>query len=432
MMERWPAAFSDEPTEPLQTLFGRVIDDSNHLHHPRFMGHQVAAPVPAAALAEFVAAFLNNGMAVYEMGPATSVMERQLARFLAARLQMPASADAVFTSGGSLGNLTALLAARQARAGFDVWHEGAREGASLAVLVGGHTHYSVKRAVQVMGLGADAAVSVPVDERFRMRADALTDALKRAEDGGRRVFAVVASAGSTATGAHDRLEPVADFCERHALWMHVDAAHGGSAAFSARYRSRLAGIERADSVVWDLHKLALLPALVTAVVFKEQSRSYAAFAQEASYLFAGRPPQEEWMNSAVRTLECTKRMMVLEMWAVLSACGEKLLEDYVDHTYALATSLASRIASDSELELAVDPETNIVCFRHLPPGVTGEELDAHNARVRERLVEGGEVYIVQTRLPAGLFLRVTLMNALTDDGDLERMIAAVKIAAGRS
>lgn len=197
---------------------------------PRYVGHQVSAPLPQAALASLASALLNNGMAVYEMGPVATGMERAVLGWLASRLGLPASADGVLTSGGSVGNLTGLLAARNARAGFGIWKAGAQAGPPLAVLVSEEAHYSVRRAAQLMGLGEAGAVRVETDARYRLRPEALDAALAAATREGRRVFAVVASACSTATGAFDPLDQVADFCEPQGLWLHVDAAHGGSAA----------------------------------------------------------------------------------------------------------------------------------------------------------------------------------------------------------
>src|SRR5262249_25965069 len=154
---------------------------------------------------------------------------------------------------------------------------------------------------------------VPVDDRFRMQPEALAQAKREAEERGRKVIAVVASAGSTATGAFDPLDAIADFCAAHGLWLHVDGAHGARAMLSPTHRARLAGLSRADSIVWDAHKMMMMPALVTAVLFRDGKRSYQAFAQEASYLFEERSLDDEWHNAATRTLECTKLMMGMKL-----------------------------------------------------------------------------------------------------------------------
>ena len=421
----WPA-----PGAELGALLARVIERSNHLHHPGYVGHQVTPPLPAAALCDLVGSLLNNGTAVYEMGPVTTALERLLIRFMATTLGMPAGADGVFTSGGSAGNLTALLAARQARAGFDVWTTGSAGGPPLAFLCSEQAHYSLSRALQIMGLGAQAAWPVPVDDRFRLDATALPAAHRGAQAAGRRVIGVVASACSTATGAFDPLPAIADFCERHSLWLHVDGAHGATVAFSDRHRTLLAGIERADSVVWDAHKLMLMPALVTAVLFRDGRRSYEAFAQQASYLFADVAPEQQWFNLAGRTLECTKSMMALKLYAGLALHGPGFFGQYIDGLFALAQAFADAIAHAPDFELALRPQANIVCFRYRPAGLApGPTLDKQQAHIRQRLLEDGSFYLVQTGLPTGLHLRTTLLNPFTTIAHLHDLLSTIRKSA---
>jgi L-2,4-diaminobutyrate decarboxylase len=426
----WETPFSEAPdSDPraLGSLLARVIAESNHLHHPRYVGHQVTAPLPAAALADLASALLNNSMAVYEMGPSATAIERAVIRFLASRLGYGPGADGVLTHGGSIGNLTALLAARQAKAGFDAWTDGSAAGPPLAVLGSAQAHYCVARAAQIMGWGKGGFVPVPVDDRFRLRPEALDAAFARAVDAGRRPIAVAASACSTATGSFDPLPEIASFCEERGLWLHVDGAHGASAALSEKTRHLVAGIERADSVVWDAHKMMLVPGLVTAVLFRDGARSYEAFAQEASYLFEGADPAEEWFNIGTRTLECTKRMLGVQLYAVLAIHGTKYFGDYVAEMFDRAARFAERLAREPDFELALPPQCNIVCFRHRPEGAT--DLDALQATLRRRLIEDGSFYLVQTRLPAGIFLRVTIINPATTDTDLDALIYRLREAA---
>ncbi|HSP19114.1 MAG TPA: pyridoxal-dependent decarboxylase, partial [Myxococcaceae bacterium] len=283
-LEQWPAALPETPGLSLAELMTPVLAGSNHLHHPRYVGHQVTAPLPSSALIHLASALLNNGTAVFEMGPVSAPLERRALAWMAQQAGFPAGADGVLTSGGSVGNLTALLAARQAVTGRDVWDEGLAGGKPLAILVPDETHYCVKRAAQILGLGKAGIVSIPVDERFKLRPEALPATFEAAERAGRQVFAVVASAGSTSTGAFDPLDAVADFCRARGLWLHVDGAHGAAAVLSPRYAHLAAGIGRADSLVWDAHKMMLLPALLTAVLFRDARRSYEAFSQRADYL----------------------------------------------------------------------------------------------------------------------------------------------------
>jgi L-2,4-diaminobutyrate decarboxylase len=281
-----------------------------------------------------------------------------------------------------------------------------------------------------MGLGAESAWAVPVDDQFRLRAEALPEARRAAEAAGRKVIAVVASAGATATGSFDPLEPVAAFAAEAGLWLHVDGAHGAALALSPRHRHLLRGIERADSVVWDAHKLLLMPALVTAVIFREGRRSHQAFAQEASYLFADVPPEEQWFNYAGRTLECTKLMMSLKLYATLATQGPQLLTEYVERQLAQAAAFADLLTDAGDFDLAVRPACNIVCFRYRPAGVPeGEPLDRLQTQLRQRILETGSFYLVQTRLPRGVYLRVTLLNPATTTNDLDSLLHTIREAA---
>ncbi len=418
MAAAWPADFSPEGGEVLNTLMARIIREANHLHHPRYIGHQVPGPLPVAALCDMVASFLNNGMAVYEMGMSGTAMERSVIRWMARSLGFGEPADGVLTSGGSVGNLTGLLAARQAQAERF-------PDALPAVLVSDQAHYSVLRAARIMGLGREGVETVPSDAGFHMRADLLGECLKRAEARGRKVIAVVASACSTAAGAYDPLERVAEFCEQNGLWLHVDAAHGGAACLSERYRPLLKGIERADSVVWDAHKMLLMPALVSSVIFRNGLHSYIAFEDKASYLFE-RAGQEEWFNLGHRTIECTKWMSCLKVYAALRCFGTRLFGEYIEYSYDLARRFAEMLRAEPDFELATEPESNIVCFRYLPEGVT--HPDALQAAIRKRLISDGSFYIVQTQLRTGLHLRTTIINPYTEEGHLRGLLEAVRAA----
>ncbi|CAM4026411.1 pyridoxal-dependent decarboxylase [Corallococcus sp. ZKHCc1 1396] len=430
--ERFATPFPEEPSaEPAGAfahLMARVLEGSHHLHHPRYVGHQVTAPLPLAALCDGVSSLLNNGMAVYEMGPIATAMEHHVLAWMASRLGLPDTTRGVLTSGGSAGNLTALLAARQAKAGFDAWNGGAHAGPPLTVLVPRSAHYCLARAVRIMGWGEGGLTPVDVDASFRVRPDALEGALQGALRQGRKPIAVVASAGSTATGAFDPLEPVADFAREHDLWFHVDGAHGAAASLSAKYRARVKGIERADSVVWDAHKGLLMPALVTAVLFRDGARSFDAFSQEAHYLFHvddARP----FSDVGLRTLECTKEMMALKLYTCLSVLGTRLFEEAVTASYDQAQAFAGMLTAAPDFQLALPPDCNIVCFRHTPAHVPPEDWDALQVRLREALVTSGKFYLVQTRLPDGVYLRTTLIHPLTRDADLEALLETLRGAA---
>ncbi len=412
-----------------EELARRALEGAIQLHHPRFLGHQVTPPLPVAALAELLTAFLNQSLAVYEMSPAATAIEAAVVRWMAGALRLGERADGLLTSGGSLGNLTALLAARRAYTGHDVWHEGSAGGPRLALLASAEAHYSVSRAARIMGLGREGVVALAGDERLKLRPEALGPALDEASRRGLTVFALVANACSTAAGVYDPLEPLADFCRAKGLWLHVDGAHGAAAALSPRYRALVRGIERADSVVWDAHKMLLQPSLVTGVLFREGARAGETFSQEASYLL-GRSAASEPHNLSHRTLECTKPALGLRLYATLLVHGEALLADHVTAAYDRARELAALLEASPDFELALPPESNIVCFRHRPPGLADEEaLDAHQERLRRALLERGELYLVQARVRGRLHLRTTLLQPFTRARDLAALLDALRAAA---
>lgn len=421
LYEEWTQDLENHANSDFNDWCQKVITDSIHLHDPGYMGHQVSPPLPETALAELLAALLNNGVGVYEMGSPAVAMERVVIKHLANQLGFGAAADGILTSGGTLGNLTALLAARQIMGDSeDLWNSGSRE--RLGIMVSGEAHYSISRAVKIMGWGELGLVKVPVDDQFRMDAGSLAARLSEAQEKGIRVVGVVGNACSTATGSFDPLNEIADFCQEHNLWFHVDAAHGGGAVYSQKYRYLLEGIHRADSVVVDFHKMPMCPALVTGVVFKNGSHSYKAFAQKASYLWE--QEDETWYNLGKRTFECTKDMKALKVYAILRKYGTALFEEIIDRQFDLGKTFAALLKERSSFEVLTEPRCNIVCFRYLPK--EWNQANAVNQHIRKQLLKNGNKYIVQTTIEGKLFLRTTLMNVFTTAGHLEELLDEIE------
>jgi len=417
-LHSWQADFSNSPQLSINQFFDRVLMESMHIHHPRYVGHQVAAPAPVAALAGLLSGFLNNGMAVYEMGPASSAIERMVMKQVASKVDYDDSAGGIMTSGGTLANLTALLTARQIKTKNKAWEEGVNK--QLAIMVSEEAHYCVDRAVKIMGWGEAGIIRIPVDQMYRMRTDLLQSYLIQAKQEGKQVIAIVASACSTSTGSYDDLAETAHFCQQHNLWLHVDGAHGAAVAFSSKYRSLVKGISQADSITLDFHKMLMTPALTTGLLFKDESHSFATFAQQASYLLS--KEKTDWYNSGKRTIECTKRMMSIQVYALLRTYGWQLWDDNVTQLYDLAARFAAMIQQRNTLDLALSPQANIVCFRYAPSRISASQLNVLNVQIRQQILEEGKFYIVQTRLKEEIFLRVALMNPFTTEAMLNDLL----------
>jgi L-2,4-diaminobutyrate decarboxylase len=425
------AAWSDGfagGSDPL-ALWSAVVDRAHHLHHPRSVGHQVPPPHAVAALTDLLANTLNNSAAIYEMGPVATAVERRVVRWMCDHLGFPAQSEGLLTSGGSLGNLTALLAMRQVQAGYDVWQTGQSADSRFAVLVGAQTHYCVERAVRVLGWGADGFIPVATDPAtHRMDPSALPVALREAERRGRKVLGVVASACSTSTGAIDPLAAIADFCEAQQLWFHVDGAHGASFVVSPRERRKLAGIERADSVVWDAHKTLLCSSLVTGVLFRRGAHVNASFAPAAEYLFVADDAEVADLDLGRRTLECTKPAFGLKLYVTLATLGEDKIARYLEHVVDMVAGFAAAVDAAPDFELAHRPDANILCFRHVPAGIA--DLDQHQADVRRALVASGRFYITRTSLGGQTWLRCTVLHPETRLEDLLALLDAIRAVGG--
>ncbi len=426
------AAQFDEPLPqdgaPLAQVVGRlrdeVIADANRLYHPRYMGHQVSAPLPAAIWTESVTAALNQSLAVAEMSPTGTALEHRVVRWLCDLVGFGAASGGTLTSGGTEATLAGLLAARSA-AIPNVWTNGV--GASPPVVVcGEHAHYAVSRAVGMMGLGMQHLVAIPSRD-WRMDTQALERALDELAQQGRAVMAVVATAGSTATGSFDDLEAIGTLCETRGLWLHVDGAHGASALLSQRHRHRLRGLERARSIAWDPHKMMLLPLSAGVVLVREERDLESAFSQQAPYLFHGGDGARVW-DQGVRSFLCSRRADVLKLWVVLQRYGARGLGEVYDALCDVAMAMHRQLAAHPAFEVLHEPESNILCFRWIGDGTVDDAaLDAINRELRERYNRSGAGWITATELGGRRVLRVTIMNVRTTVDDTAEVIDGLAV-----
>lgn len=403
----------------LKDFISSILAHTIHTHHPRYVGHQVTSPAPPTILTAMLGALLNNGMAVYEMGMAPTALERIVTDRLCQQIGYDKNSRGLLTSGGTLANLTALLMARQSRVSYDVWQEGLQN--RLGILVSEEAHYCVDRAAKIMGLGEAGILSVPVTKGYSMDINAMREVYQKAITSGIEVFALVGSAPSTATGIYDPLEEQAAFAKENGLWFHVDAAHGGAAIFSNEYQHLMRGAERADSVVIDGHKMMLMPTLTTALLYKNGRDGHQTFSQKASYLLED-TSEEDWYNGAKRTFECTKTMTSLHWYLLMELYGIAVFDEYVTRQYDLARRFAELIEADPDFELGLHPQSNIVCFRYIKTGMAEEEINQLNAKIRQKALEEGRFYLVQTRLKEKQFLRCTLMNPFTTPEHLQELL----------
>ena len=427
------AARFDEPlpqgSRPVEAIIRRlrseVISDSNHLYHPHYVGHQVSAPLPIAVWMEAVTAALNQSAAVFEMSPVGTVIEHRVVSWMCELAGFGAEhgAGGTLTTGGTEATFTALLAARAA-AVPDAWTNGVGSDPPL-LLCGEHTHYAVTRAAGELGIGMRNVV--PIRSRdYTMDPDALRQAIDSlVHGGGRRIMAVIATAGSTPTGSFDDIAAIATLCEPHGIWLHIDGAHGAAALLSSKHRYRLDGIERAKSIALDPHKMMLMPLQAGMLLMRHEHELQGAFTQRAPYIFHGPDGERTW-DQGTRSFLCSRRVDAFKLWVALQRYGADGLGEIYDRLCDIARYMWGAVEDRPDFEPLHEPECNILCFRYLGDGSLGDDaLDQLNRDLRDRYNRSGEGWITGTTLDGRRVLRVTIMNPRTSTTDVDDILSGL-------
>ena len=341
----------------------QVIARSVHTNHPRFVNQNYAGADPLAVVGDWLGAALNTAHTTYEIAPVFMAIERALLDKLARLIGFDPPGDhppGLVCAGGSLAGLHALQLARHARRPSLVMDGG--DETRWRILVSESAHYSAEKIAAVMGLGRRAVQAVATDPSGAMALDALDAALDENGD----VLAVVATAGTTVTGAFDPIEAIADRCTDRGIWLHVDGAFGAAALFSPTQRRRCAGIERADSVVWNLHKMAGMTQQCSTLLVREPERIPATFSAGADYLFQ---PDKQFgeHDTGDFTLMCGRRVDVLKAWLTWKGRGDAGMAARVDHAVAIADHVRHRVARRDDLATVVAGDFVNVCLTWVPP-----------------------------------------------------------------
>lgn len=415
----WQQDFAAPGPEELPAFVEKVMSHSIQFHSKGYVGHQVAVTLPITILTSALMAWMNNCTTVYELGMAGNAMEKVVITHLAEKFGYAQGSTGFVASGGSMGNLTALVTARTS-SGVEE-----KDYHRLAIMVSSEAHYSVERAAQIMGIPTQNIIKLPVGADYGARTELLEEYYQRAVAQGKLVFCVVGCACTTSVGAFDDLEAIGDFAEKHQIWFHVDGAHGGPVVFSEKYRHLIRGIEKSDSLIMDFHKMMMTPPLSTAVLYNTRNHKISEFSPKAAYLWRDQL-SEEWWNSAKHTLECTKPITILHTYAIMKFYGDEIYQQNVDTLFDLGQEFAAMVTAWEDMELALEPKSNIVCFRYRPGAGDPDQI---NQKIAEKLLADGSYYVVSTTVGGDFYLRVTLMNPFTDWQDLEDLLEKIKAFA---
>ncbi|MEN3337507.1 MAG: aromatic-L-amino-acid/L-tryptophan decarboxylase [Acidobacteriota bacterium] len=406
-------------SDATKLLFGH----STFNGHPRFFGYITSSPSPIGMFGDFLAAALNQNVGAWRLAPLATEIEGQSVRWIAELVGYPTDCGGLLVSGGNLANFVCFVAARAARAGWDVRKEGlAHGGASLLVYASVETHTWIYKAVDLFGLGTDAIRLISTDDEQRMDSSALRQAIQQDVKAGHRPFLVVATAGTVSTGAVDPLPEIAAVCREHDLWFHVDGAYGALAARVPGAPSSLRALHMADSVAVDPHKWLYAPLEAGCVLVRDAERLRGAFSYH--------PPYYHFDSDAVNYFDYgpqnSRGFRALKVWLALKQVGSDGCLTMIGDDILLARHLHQIVSDHPDFE-AVTRNLSIATFRYVPRDLrprlgtssVEEYLDVLNRNLLTALEKSGQAFLSNAVVGGKFLLRACVVNFHTALGDIE-------------
>ena len=429
----------------------RLAGGQMNAQHPRQFGYFTPPPLPVSMMGELLAQMTNQGVDVWHAGPLATFVEEEVVRWLCDLVGYGPDGFGLLTSGGVMANFMGMALARDIHLGRLLGQGRMPRGAMLdgvRVYTSDQTHFSVARALDLLGFPPETLVALPSDERFRLHGAPVAAAVARDRAAGLIPFAVAAVAGSTNTGSVDLVGELADVAAAEDLWLHVDAAYGGGARLSARDRDRVTDLDRADSVTLDPHKWFFQAYDIGGLLVRDGAHLGQVFGGRApEYYRGGETPvtgddghadHGDQLNFYKLSFEGTRRWRALKLWMSWKHLGTDGFGRLIEANDDLAALLARRCAESDDFEaIPAAPELSVVCFRHLPGGreaalnLPSGELDAHQDRLQTALEVSGEGWLTTTRLRGATWLRAGIVNYLSTDADIDGLLETLRRLASR-
>jgi len=438
-----------EPLEQLLDDCRAIIQKSRHNGHPRFFGYVASPSNPPAAFADLIASALNANVTSWRSGPAATEIEHQVIEWLASLIGYSDGNHPAFgllTSGGSMANMTALMMAHRSRSGPDVSSTGLWNVSPMTIYASDQIHMSIPKAADILGLGRAQVRLIPSDDRFRMNAELLREAIAGDLKTGLKPFCVVASAGTVNTGAVDQLDDIAAVANEFNLWFHIDGAYGALAALDETKRPLFRGIERADSISLDPHKWLYVPIDSGCLLFRDEGQARAAFSfDSADYIKVHEQNAAEAFAFWNYGPELSRRFRALKIWLTLRYYGVRRVRSTIAEDVAMAAYLAERIGAASDFELLAAPQLSICCFRYVPESLAtqleslaasgessteiNDQLDQLNTNIMNAVQRGGRAYLSSASIRGKFALRVCITNFRTTRADIDETLEIIREAA---
>lgn len=405
----------------LATLFEQALPVSYTTPGPGYLAYVPGGGLLHAAVADLIADATNRFVGLWRAAPGLVQLETNVILWLCELVGLPAGAGGVLTTGGSLANFSATVAARRDRLG--------ERFADGAIYTSTQAHHSVVKAASLAGFPEGQVRALPVDERFCVRVDAIAAAITADRAAGLRPCMIVGSGGTTNTGAVDDLAALADLAAREGLWFHVDAAYGGCFALTERGRVALRGIERADSITLDPHKGLFLPYGTGALLVRDPPALRRAHAGRADYL----PPMQDdpaFVDFCELSPELSRDFRGLRLWLPFKLCGVDAFVAALDEKLDLAGFAADALRGMADVELVAPPQLSLLAFRHVPPRLAGDlaAINAHNQRLLAAINRRERVFMTPTTIDGVFVLRICVLSFRTHRDRVEAGLEDIKAA----
>ncbi len=422
----------------------RLAGGQMNSQHPRQFGYFTPPPLPVSMMGELLAQMTNQGVDVWHAGPLATFVEEEVVRWLCDLVGFGQDSFGLLTSGGVMANFMGMALARDVHLGRVLGSRRVPRGGMLEgarVYTSDQTHFSIARALDLLGFPPETLVVIPSDARFRLHGAAVAAAVIRDRAAGLTPFAIAAVAGSTNTGSVDLIGELADVAATADLWLHVDAAYGGAARLSTRDRGRVTDLERADSVTVDPHKWFFQAYDIGGLLVRDGSHLAATFGGRApEYYRGGETPTTDdhddhsnQLNFYKLSFEGTRRWRALKLWMSWKHLGTEGFGRLVEANDDLAALLTRRCAESDDFETIPElPELSVVCFRHLPGGRAAAfalpegTLDSHQDRLQATLEASGDGWLTTTRLRDATWLRAGIVNYLSTETDIDQLLATLR------
>lgn len=362
----------------------KIVENAVRIGNSQMLGWVLTSGTPIGAFADGIAGAINQNVAISGSGMATAV-ELLVIDWIKEMLGYDSEAGGILVSGGSIANLTALAIARTIKAGFDIRTYGMKQDDDMILYVSKEVHMCVPKAAHILGIGTNNIRYVNVDDKYCMDMNDLEGKIVEDKNDSKHPFAVVATAGTVNTGAIDPLKVIAELCQKHGLWFHVDAAYGGFAAISSNLKPLLNGIARADSIALDPHKWLFIPFEAGCVLVKNPLHMTKTFAMDTDYIHLNNNeiPTSEDVDFSDYGLQLSRGFRALKIWMSLKQYGVKKYARLIDQNVYLAQYLAELINESNDFELVVPVNLSVVCFRYVPNDLKNQEID----KIQQKKIE---------------------------------------------